>query len=229
MKILYRISNNSYSKLKLSHATKEYCLNNFLVRFNNIHNEIIIIADNVTDIKLKEYLKTLNSVTITYTQLNNAQSFKFAYETALQFNDDEFIYFVEDDYLHRYKSNDILVEGVQLADYVTLYDHPDKYINSINGGNPFVEDGGELTRVITSKSSHWKLTNSTTMTFASNVKTLKADYDIWKQYLTGSHPNDFQAFLQLRSKGKSLISSIPGMATHCEIAWLSPFMNWNEV
>jgi transaldolase len=40
-------------------------------------------------------------------------------------------------------------EGLDISDYVSGYDHPDKYIDSDQGGdNPFIKDGGEITRVL---------------------------------------------------------------------------------
>lgn len=44
------------------------------------------------------------------------------------------LYFVEDDYLHREGWIDVLLEGFQVpgADYVTLYDHRDKYLSLIH-------------------------------------------------------------------------------------------------
>ena len=56
MKIYYRISNNSYKKNRLSFATKEFCLNNFLSQFNINENNITIIADNVTEKDLLSFL-----------------------------------------------------------------------------------------------------------------------------------------------------------------------------
>jgi hypothetical protein len=129
--------------------------------------------------------------------------------------------------LHKLNSEDILKEGFDIgADYVSLYDHPDKYID---GANPFVESGGEITRVMLSKSCHWKLTNSTTMTFAAKVKTLKEDEEILRSFTNGTHPHDFQMFLALRDKGRSLITPIPGYATHGETQWLSPLTNWKQL
>ena len=61
-------------------------------------------------------------------------------------------YFVENDYLHHSNARNILLEGFTVgADYVSLYDHPDKYLNANEGGNPFIEDGGEVTKVYLSK------------------------------------------------------------------------------
>ena len=112
------------------------------------------------------------------------------------------------------------------ADYVTLYDHPDKYINGIN---PHVTDGGEETKVFLTDSCHWKFTNSTTMTFATTVKTLKDDIEIIRKWTLGTHPNDFEMFIELRNKGKSLVSPLPGYSTHGETAFLTPLINWEKV
>lgn len=58
-------------------------------------------------------------------------SFLFLLDYVLQqpFSDETILYFLEDDYLHRPGWVDILHEGFTLpqADYLTLYDHRDKY------------------------------------------------------------------------------------------------------
>ena len=102
-----------------------------------------------------------------------------------------------------------------------LYDHPDKYIAS--------HDYGESTRVMKGNVCHWKMTISTTMTFAAKVSTLMEDKDIWIENTGGSYPTDHRAFTQLREKGRTLVSPIPGYSTHGETAWLSPFRNWEMI
>jgi hypothetical protein len=67
------------------------------------------------------------------------------------------------------------------------------------------------------------------MTFASKVKTLREDEYILRKFTSTNHPQDFQMFLALRDKGRSLITSIPGYSTHGETAWLSPLTNWNDI
>ena len=51
------------------------------------------------------------------------------YVTNKKFHPDTILYFVEDDYLHLPGWLDVLLEGFSIpeADYVTLYDHKDKY------------------------------------------------------------------------------------------------------
>jgi hypothetical protein len=99
------------------------------------------------------------------------------------------------------------------------------------GGNPFVDiDGGESTKIYCIGSSHWKITNSTTMTFASKVKTLKDDIKILRKWTNKGHcPNDFKMFLELRKKGRALMTPIPGFSTHGETLYLSPFTDWESI
>ena len=50
------------------------------------------------------------------------------YVNNLTFDNDQIISFIEDDYLHLENWNDILLEGFKLnVEYVSLYDHLDKY------------------------------------------------------------------------------------------------------
>ena len=97
------------------------------------------------------------------------------------------------------------------------------------GGNPYCEGGAEDTRVYLTESTHWKITNSTTMTFAATVLTLKKAEETLRKYTQGTYPEDFKMFLDLREQGKLLISSIPGYSTHGETAWLSPLTDWSKI
>lgn len=229
MIIIYRISDSGYNKVKPLYINNSNCLKNAVRNFGSKENTWIIIADNVSE-------KTLDSIHSIVPQNTNvkqvsvghgAGTFNIALDIALTYSDNEIIYFLENDYLHRDNSEAVLIEGISTgSDYVSLYDHPDKYID---GANPYVESGGEVTRVIMSNSSHWKLTNSTTMTFASKVETLREDETILREYTSQSYPRDFEMFLKLRDKGRTLITPIPGYSTHGESNWLSPLINWENI
>jgi hypothetical protein len=134
-------------------------------------------------------------------------------------NANDIIYFLEDDYVHRPNWNKILIEGFDLgADYVTLYDHGDKYMEFYSEFR---------TKILHSKSSHWMATPSTTNTFAVKYSTLIKDLVAHTKYSTNTEPTlDHQKFLELSQKGRVLISSIPGYSTHCQQDLLSPCIDW---
>jgi hypothetical protein len=231
MKIVYRISDAGYSKVKPSYITNETCLKNFCnVFFDHIH-DIRIIADNCSEQTLAMIGKYIDPINIEKVSVGHgAGTFNLALDKALKWNDDEIVYFVENDYLHKQQSPKILNEGLDLgASFVSLYDHPDKYLDPSKGGNPYCEGGAEDTRVYLTDSCHWKITNSTTMTFASTVATLKRTEPILRKWTVGNHPHDFQMFLELRVQNELLVTPLPGYATHGETAWLSPLTDWSNI
>jgi len=229
MKIIYRISDAGYNKVKPEYINNESCLQNATEVFKDA--DWYLIADNVSD--------QTNTMMQKYVPLNcteyqsvghGAGTFNLALDKALTYNDDDIVYFIENDYLHKPESSKILKEGFELgASFVALYDHPDKYLDPGKGGNPYCVGGAEDTRVYLTDSCHWKITNSTTMTFAAKVSTLKRIEPILRKHTSGTHPDDFQMFLELRQKGELLITPIPGYATHGETAWLSPLTDWSKV
>lgn len=226
MKIIYRISDSGYNKVKPKYINNRNCLWNAINVFKDA--DWSIIADNIseeTDNMIQQYKSRDH---ILYTSVGHgAGTFNIALNEALGYDDDEIVYFCENDYLHKPGSQKIIEEGINLgADFISLYDHPDKYIN---GANPYVEGGGEVTRVMLSESCHWKITNSTTMTFAAKVKTLRKTESILREYTQGSYPRDFDMFIALQRRDYSLITPIPGYSTHGETAWLSPLTNWSKI
>ena len=226
-KIIYRISDTGYNKQKPPFVNNENCLKNAISRFSLNTCDWTIIADNISDTTAAMILKYVPRNCIQYVSLKNgAGTFNLGLDVALNYNALDIVYFLENDYLHKENSLTILREGINLgADFLTLYDHPDKYIDGVN---PFVHQGGEETKVFTSHTCHWKFTNSTTMTFASTVTKIKEYESIFRKWTSGVHPHDFEMWLDLRHNGASLISSIPGYSTHGESAWLAPLHNWEK-
>jgi hypothetical protein len=190
-----------------------------------------VIADNVSEPTENMIRRYVAEDLIKWVSVGHgAGTFNMALDEALMYPDDEIVYFIENDYLHKPQSKEILEEGFNLgASFVSLYDHPDKYLDPSEGGNPYCVGGAEDTRVYLTDSCHWKITNSTTMTFAAKVSTLKRVEPILRKHTNTSHPNDFQMFLELRTNDELLLTPLPGYATHGETAWLSPLTNWNKI
>jgi hypothetical protein len=231
MKIIYRISDAGYNKIKPYYIDNESCLKNALQVFSYNEYDWSIIADNISEETNNMICKYIPRDYIYYASIGHgAGTFNLALNEALQESDDKIIYFLENDYLHKQCSPEILKQGFELgASFVALYDHPDKYLDPSRGGNPYCTGGAEDTRVYLTESCHWKITNSTTMTFASKVSTLKRVEPILRKHTNTSHPNDFDMFLELRSQNELLISSIPGYATHGETKWLAPLTDWQQI
>jgi hypothetical protein len=234
MKIIYRISEGGYPKEKPDYITKINCLKNALKHFKQ--EDFLLIMDNVSDNLKSEIEKVYGGKAHLVQVGHGAGTFNIALDHAigktgiLSVSDDEIIYFLEDDYLHKEGSQRIIEDGFELGmDYVTLYDHPDKYLNPIEGGNPYCEGRAEFTRVYLGNNSHFKLTNSSTMTFAAKVKTLKEDEGIMRSWTNGTHPHDFQMFQEINKKGRRLVSPLPGYSTHGETRWLTPLTNWENI
>ena len=204
----YLISTNqSRVQVKVPFATKMVCLHNFLEVFKN--ERIFIFADNCDEETL-DYLLSLDLEMHSGTYgLYHSQV--ALYEKILEMKLDplEIIYCSEDDYLHQKNAPEIIKDGLTFADYVTLYDHPDKYLNLYRFG--------ETVKIRRSFYTHWKNTISTCMTFGFRYKTLCEDINILREY---PKTLDHNMFINLKQNSRYLYSSIPG---HC--CQMDRFMN----
>ena len=144
------------------------------------------------------------------------------------FDDDQIIYFLEDDYLHKPNWCDMILEGFTInPSYLTLYDF-DFFIKK-----------GFLSEIFITENSHWRAVPATTNTFACRYKTLIEDMEVHKKYSSdnaikeedGFHfSRDYEKFWELADKQKKyIISPMPGWSTHCDANHLSPIINWKEV
>jgi hypothetical protein len=244
MKVLYRISESSNSEhtkartwqVKLSNATKHNCLLNTLEAFPTA--DIHVFVDSITK-ETWNWLQTLPRIIITkIDEGSDAKSMRALLKYAVELKDDaEVILFQEDDYLYLPAVQQKIVEILEYSDYATGYLHPDKFLHPSRGGNPYTpaDNISEPTQVIKTSNHFWMLTNSTTNTFATTVKTIKEDLDVW---LWGTedliNTNDFGIFLKLRERGRTLVQPIPSLATHCLKGFEAPTIglhinSWEEL
>jgi hypothetical protein len=245
MLVYYRLSDKNRRGKAPSYFTNENCLNNF---FKNFHikdtDKIFIIADNVSDSTI-QWLKSYN-VEIIRTNLGNSGSFDFSLKHAmLNSHNSDIVYFVENDYLHRNNSREAMDEAFNIlnADYVSLYDSPEKYEYHYNlNYNNYVDFGQNIFNNFKSKiyygfKNYWRTSNSFTMTFAMKKDLIRHDYEIFKyelididqdNYSYKKIPRDFELFNILSTiKNRKLLTPMPGYSTHGDL--LSPNIDWLKV
>jgi hypothetical protein len=76
------------------------------------------------------------------------------------------------------------------------------------------------------------------MTFAASVRTLKEDRPVFDKHVkTRRVPNDRELFRHLQALGqhadrqpaRTLLGAIPSLATHCELPWIAPVVDWDRL
>jgi len=253
--VLFRISSKGYPKVKVDGVNKYDSLDNLTKVFKDW--EIICVADNCDETLMARIKNDYRFAQLIQTQLGNPGSFWKLYEIALAIaKDDDIFYFAEDDYLHLPESPSALEEGLKYFDYITLYDHPDKYNLNDMPINPYAKANkfSELTEIVEGTTQWWRTSNSTTMTLAVTGKILKEDADVWLITKTAKKDFDFDNFCVLTKQALLLKSRfikqiprrvkfwskpkrylgvcIPGLSLHLEQCYLRKsdilrFLNFN--
>ena len=62
-------------------------------------------------------------------------------------------------------------------------------------------------------------------------KNFKKYFDIYKKFnfINEGKTKDHEMFLELWKNGSNLITPIPGYASHMDLAWLSPMIEWEKI
>ncbi len=221
-------SPNSAGKERPEWFSRENCFRNFKRSLDD-RVKVTLVYDNAGGPLNKHFLGEENVFKIVeFTGGNDSKSLLNLLHYVIDQNirDEDIVYLLEDDYVHRKGWIDILMEGFEYsdADYVTLYDHNDKY---------FLPRYRRLeSKIIVTPSVHWRYIPSTTNTWAVRFKTLKKHFKIQERFSPGrgGSARDHDKFQYLRKKKKAyLISPIPAYSTHAEVAYLSPIIDWEKV
>ncbi len=218
----------SAHKSRPPYFSKEKCFYNLLNTLSKETNcRLTFFLDTFYPMEEKHYLFSQDKYPIVeVSEGKEASSFlqMLDYVLKKKLSPETIIYFVEDDYIHREGWVSMLREAftLQEADYVTLYDHKDKY---------FFPDYQDLhSKIFPTKSCHWRVTPSTTNTYAMRLRTLIRDEEIHRAFSQGkSITEDHAKFQALSKRGSLLLSPMPGFSTHVETEFLSPCVDWEKV
>jgi hypothetical protein len=131
----------------------------------------------------------------------------------------DMIYMLENDYMHVpgwvSKVMELCDSSVEF-DYVSLYDHKDKYFLEMYAGL--------RSRIAISHSHHWRTAPSTCGSYLVKSSTFKSDFDILSQGLP-----DYQFFnILVEQRRRVLLTPIPGLSTHSMDGYLSPAISWES-
>jgi len=239
--IVYRASDFDKPDVRPSYYSKLLCLKSLLSAVEKISNfSFALYYDGNKGNELINELqnKIPQSKIMHLSKAGNAMSFWKAYVDALELSQKDWVYFVEDDYLHVSDALEKLVDcinSISDADYITLYDHPVRYATDYRFD---LDIPHRVNKIYISNKHHWRTQESTCMTFAARVAVLRDDRAIFDKYVRqASVPKDRELFRKLQgltgyedgSPFRLLIGPIPSLATHCHLPWMAPIINWEEV
>lgn len=148
------------------------------------------------------------------------EMYKIAKELSNDMDDNDLFYFLENDYLHVNgwdKKVINLFETFQGLNYISLYDHNDKYFL------PMYND--LVSKIFVTNTHHWRTVPSTCGSYIINKSIFLEDYKTHTS-LMGDH-NKWLALTE--TKGRFVITPLPGLSTHCMEGLMSPTINWEVI
>jgi hypothetical protein len=204
------------------------CFLNFIEKFVPKNYEMTVIIDNCEkeNIIFVEDLCKKYEYNYLITNDGNSIGFLNTCKLALNNSEDTINYFIEADYIHRQNSRFALFDifnNFAQDDYVSLYDHPDKYypyfyntnINMILRGYCEIEEYKNFkSEIYYLKSGWWRTTPTTCCTFACGTTNLKNNIHHIENCLNHDKPNDWILWKNLLSENKKLFTPIPSYSGH---------------
>ena len=221
--IYYRhTSNNTSNPFRPQWFSYEKCFENLLKTiegYDNIHLTLAMDGKNVLD--FTNHYKDKYTLFQTYHN-SSLKSFKdlLDYVKNQPMEENDLIYWLENDYLHIDGWVDkitTLFKTYSGLDYVSLYDHNDKYFL------PMYDD--LVSKIIVTENHHWRTTPSTCGSYIITRKTFDEDYDVWLNAV-----GDHNTFLYLNeTKNRFVFTPMPGLSTHCMETLMSPCIDWKQI
>jgi hypothetical protein len=199
----------------------EKCFINLLNTIEDKNIDLHLIMDgSIENNFIKKYQDKyiLHNIEAKSDQVSFWKTWEIAKQTLI--NERDLVYFLENDYLHVEGWVEKIIElfqSYQGLHYVSLYDHKDKYFL------PMYDD--LMSKILVTSSTHWRTTPSTCGSFVINKQVFEEDYN---EHTTIA--GDHNKFLYLtNSKGRHIITPIPGLSTHCMEGLMSPTINWKQI
>ena len=207
------MSSNSSAKSRPPTFDREAIFKTLLENSSESSSFTVILDTKATDpLHFTQKIDGMHAVTIKQGAFgSDAASFRqvlyHVMEKMDQWSDDDVVCFLEDDYLVSSDWISLVREGLSISDYVTLYDHPDKYSDLYKN----------IPCLLFKLRRYWRTTPSTTNSYAMKLSTLKRDLAIHFKSCEGNGvTRDHAKFLELWASGYKLVSCIPSAWSHEE-------------
>ncbi len=234
---LYRLYPKENSKNRPAFYSKELALKSFLAAYDKVvFNKRLIIALDASYLPVSYQAILSNTVYDIqfFGGIGNLKSYQRTIDLLESNMESDFFYISEDDYLYKHDALNEFSQAIcnfTHVDYITLYDHPDRYTRSDNQ-TPF---GGD--KILVSANYHWRTVESTCMTFGGRLDSLKKDINTHKMPYETNYPHDRKLWHKLQGLGKyrwrfpkhRLIAPMPSLATHLEEKYLAPIVDWEAI
>lgn len=228
------------------------CFKSLYNNLPNINCKIIVLGDNLST-EMREFflghnIKLLEGV------YGNDDSIRETIKIALDLNDDEWVYFCEDDYLHTPSFFDkistlirekesitpgkIKLKKLLRKRYLTLMsfkryiNKPELVIFPCDYPDRYLNNSLEKSFIFKTSNHHWRQVSSTTFTFLMKVSELKK----YKKNLLKSAFRANDHYLSKVLYGKSFffnkmlcVSPIPSLSCHMHTETMSPLQDWEKI
>lgn len=229
------------------------------VCFKSLHNalqgynyHIVVLGDNLSP-EMKAFFLTFD-VELIEGVFGNDNSIRETVKIAQRFNDEEWVYFCEDDYLHTpdaiekivtlIKEKDTILPAtikfrrrlrkreITLLSIPRFFSKPNIVISPTDYPDRYSLEYAARDFIFHTSNSHWRQIYNTTFTFLMQAKDVKRKKNI---LLNAAHrANDM--YLSKKLYGKSFfadkllcVSPLPGLATHMHTQTMTPLINWEQL
>jgi hypothetical protein len=199
------------------------CAKSVADSLKNIDHEFHIVGDRVSDetwnflLDLFKPKSSFNSEEALY----DSGSLLKCSEIAMSFEDNDFIYFLEDDYLHDASSFHRLFSFLEESEnfgfdfFIHPTDYPDRYKNLIRS------------YIIQTKNGYWREVDGSTHTLMCYKKSYKKYVDFFRE----CHQEDGNdgKMSSIFMKEALCFSPLPGIASHFHKGAFSNYIDWESI
>jgi hypothetical protein len=228
----------NYSKVELI----KVCFKSLYAAVQSVPHTITILGDKLSE-ELIDFFATYN-VTLSNGNYGNDESIRQSLYAALKIeNDNDWVYFCEDDYLHRPET--FLYIANLIAQRENIYPRKRKFgLSSLSSQHPgiaiFPSDypdrywPKDRTQhfIFHTSDCHWRQVANTTFTFLMQVRDVKK----YKVQIMRASKNANDAYLSRALFGKNhflgkllCVSPLPGLTAHMHVNTMTPLVNWEEI
>lgn len=202
----------------------------------NIDYDIHVVEDGISDPLRRELEKWAEAI-ISTDERGVCGSLSKSYEVARSFSEGDWVYFCEDDYLHRtvcMQFIDELLCGVTQylpsCDRELLFIHPCDYPDRYGRPDPFTGRSDDRYAIFRSGLCHWREVPSGTYTWLTRPEVLhrhaalfRENIDHHARYGTG---DQYWGEVLFQREDALCISPLPSLSTHLHEGVMSPLVDW---